>query len=180
MSTTILMPVYATSCGGVQTAIISCAQGGVCPNNPTEGTDPAGDPAAMTAYRATYGHDYGSAYAPDEGNNPGSDKKKIDQYKKIYGHDYGKCKDGTAPDTSTTSNGLWGLLLVAVNILTGLIGLIAVAGLVYAGILYTSAGGNADQTKKAIEFIRNVVIGIIAYALMFAFLNFIIPGGIFN
>ena len=79
-----------------------------------------------------------------------------------------------------TNNGIWALLLIVINILTGLIVIAAIGGLVYAGILYTSSGGNADQTKKAMEFIRNVVIGIIAYAVMFAVLNFIIPGGLFN
>jgi hypothetical protein len=81
---------------------------------------------------------------------------------------------------SVTDNGAWSLLLTAINILTGLIVVAAIGGFVYAGILYTTSAGNADQTKKALEFIRNVVIGVVAYALMFATLNFIIPGGLFN
>ncbi|MDB5166994.1 MAG: hypothetical protein JWN26_139 [Candidatus Saccharibacteria bacterium] len=103
-----------------------------------------------------------------------------------------KCNNGCAVDTAiiscdnvdvskggTTNNGVWSLLLTVINILTAGVGIAAVGGIVYGSILYTSAGGNADQTKKAIEFIRNVIIGIVAYALMFAFLNFIIPGGLF-
>ena len=103
-----------------------------------------------------------------------------------------KCNNGCGVDTAiiscdnvdvtkggTTNNGVWSLLLTIINILTAGVGIAAVGGIVYGSILYTSAGGNADQTKKAIEFIRNVIIGLIAYALMFAFLNFIIPGGLF-
>jgi hypothetical protein len=75
--------------------------------------------------------------------------------------------------------GVWGILLLSINILTAGIGIAAIGGIVYGSILYTSAGGSAEQTKKAMGIITNVVIGIIAYALMYAFLNFIIPGGLF-
>jgi hypothetical protein len=80
----------------------------------------------------------------------------------------------------TENNGVWALLLLAINILTAGVGIAAVGGIVYGSILYTSAGGNAEQTKKAIEFIRNVIIGVVAYAIMFSFLNFIVPGGVFS
>ena len=88
-------------------------------------------------------------------------------------------------NTDTTSKNLtqspiWQLLAMVIKILTGGIGVLAVAGIVYGSILYTTAAGSAEQVKKAIEVFRNVVIGIIAYALMFSFLNFIIPGGIFQ
>lgn len=53
-------------------------------------------------------------------------------------------------------------------------------GIVYGSILYTSAGGNAEQTKKAMGIITNVVIGIIAYGLMYVGLNFLVPGGVFG
>ena len=91
-----------------------------------------------------------------------------------------KCDNVDVTKGGTENNGVWSLLLTAINILTAGVGLAAVAGIVYASILYTTAGGNAEQTKKALEFIRNVVIGIIAYAVMFSFLNFIIPGGLFS
>lgn len=65
-----------------------------------------------------------------------------------------------------------------VNFLTAGVGIAAVAAIVYAGILYTTAGGDTEKTKKAITWIRNTVIGIIAYAAMYLLLNFIIPGGV--
>lgn len=87
----------------------------------------------------------------------------------------------TSPDNNTdiTQNGVWGLLILTINILTAGIGIAAVGGIVYGSILYASAGGAADQVKKARGIITNVVIGIIAYALMYAVLNFLIPGGLF-
>lgn len=109
----------------------------------------------------------------------------------------GTCPDGSkiaadkvatenCPGTSEKSKvavdntGVWGILIVVINILTAGIGVVAVAGIVYASIVYTTAGGDANQTKKAMTIIANIVIGVVAYALMYALLNFLIPGGLFN
>lgn len=78
-----------------------------------------------------------------------------------------------------TNTGLWGILLIAINILTAGVGVVALAGIVYGALLYTSAGGNQEQVKRAIGIFTNVVIGIIAFAGMWALLNFLIPGGVF-
>jgi hypothetical protein len=75
---------------------------------------------------------------------------------------------------------IWGVLVLILNIMTGGVGILAVGGIVYGSILYASAGDKAEQTKKAIGVITNVVIGIAAYGLMYVILNFLIPGGIFT
>jgi len=141
----------AALCGGVTTSIVSCGQQGLCA---------AGE-------------------NPYEGTQPSAEKTSIDAYSKKYGHDYGKCVGGVTPAKTLASTGVWGVLLLAINILTALIGLAAVAGVVYGSVLYTSAGGNQEQVKKAMGIITNVVIGVIAYALMYSVSNFLIPGGIF-
>lgn len=77
------------------------------------------------------------------------------------------------------NNAIWALLLMVVNIMTAGIGVLAVAGIVYGSILYTTAEDKADQVKKATDIITNVVIGLIMFALMWTGLNFLIPGGVF-
>lgn len=81
--------------------------------------------------------------------------------------------------TDTNNNGVFGILKLVINIMTAGVGILAVGGIVYGSILYTSAGGSSEQTKKAIGIITNVVIGLVAYALMYAVSNFLIPGGLF-
>lgn len=81
---------------------------------------------------------------------------------------------------SNSDNGVWGLIIVAINILTAGIGVVAVGGIIYASVLYASAEDKSEQVNQAKDLITNVVIGIIAYALMFSLLQFLIPGGIFN
>ena len=90
------------------------------------------------------------------------------------------CGQTGGDGATVTDTGLWGVLIIAINILTAGVGIAAIGGIIYGAILYTSAGGSPEQVKKAMGIITNVVIGVVAYALMFAGLNFLIPGGIFN
>ncbi|MDB5161999.1 MAG: hypothetical protein JWM52_507 [Candidatus Saccharibacteria bacterium] len=85
-------------------------------------------------------------------------------------------QDGTGGVQGT---GAWGILLLAINILTAGVGIATLGGIIYASILYTSSGGSPEQTKKAMTIITNIVIGVVAYAGMYALLNFLIPGGLF-
>lgn len=86
------------------------------------------------------------------------------------------CTQGAG--ATTKDNGVWGLLVMALQILTGAVGIVAVAGIAYGAALYASSGDKPEQAKQGMEYIRNVVIGLVAYGLMFVVLNFIIPGGI--
>ena len=69
------------------------------------------------------------------------------------------------------------LNMVLVVVTTG-VGIAAVGSIVFAGILYITARDNAAQVSKAKTMIMNTIIGIVAYILMWAFLEWIIPGGI--
>lgn len=79
----------------------------------------------------------------------------------------------------TEDDGITVLINLSITILTALIAIAAVIGIIYGAVLYTSSGGNAENTKKARGIITNTVIGIVAYALMYVILNFLIPGGPF-
>lgn len=77
-------------------------------------------------------------------------------------------------------NPIWGLLLIGVNVLAGLVGVVAIGGFVYAAILYSSAGDQAGQVTKAKTTIANVVVGLVLFAGMYSFMQFLVPGGVFN
>ena len=98
---------------------------------------------------------------------------------KCAGHDTAiiSCSNTVGKTIETT--GVWSIVIIAIDILTAGVGVLAVAGIVYGSILYTSAGDSSEKVTKARAVIRNVVIGIIAYASMYALLNFLIPGGLF-
>jgi hypothetical protein len=89
--------------------------------------------------------------------------------------------DGVNNESGVTEeNAIWKLLILALNILTAGVGILAVGGIVYASVLYTTARDTPDQAKKAMDLIREIVFGLVAYALMYIFLNFLIPGGVFK
>lgn len=87
---------------------------------------------------------------------------------------------GTKDSADLTETGVWNILLLVVNILTAGVGVLALGGIVYGGVLYSSSGGNPEQVKKARMVFTNVVIGVIAFAGMYTLLNFLVPGGVFN
>lgn len=91
-----------------------------------------------------------------------------------------KCNNVDTSKGGVVNTGLWSILLTVINIMTVGVGVLALAGIVYGGILYTSSGGSPEQVKKARTVFTNVVIGVIAFGGMYALLNFIVPGGVFN
>ena len=82
------------------------------------------------------------------------------------------CKDGGA-------SAIGGVMKFVILLLTAGIGVVAVGGIVYGAILYTSARDNAGQVNQAITIIRNVVIGLLLYIFMISILNWLVPGGVF-
>lgn len=98
----------------------------------------------------------------------------------IINCDVGKDTDGNGTIDPIESNAVWGLLILVINILTVGVGIAGVGGITYGAIKYATAGGNFETAKKALGVITNTGIGLLAYALMFAILNYIIPGGVFT
>ena len=90
------------------------------------------------------------------------------------------CSQSGGQSSDPTQSGVWGILILAINILTAGVGIAAIGGIIYGAVLYVSAGGSQEQVKKAITAFTNVGIGVVAYALMWALLNFLVPGGVFN
>ncbi len=71
-----------------------------------------------------------------------------------------------------------GLISLAINVMTILIGIVATGGIAYAAILYASARDNQSQTGQAITIIRNIIIGLLLYGFTIAIINWLIPGGV--
>lgn len=77
-------------------------------------------------------------------------------------------------------NGIWSILLIIINVLSAGVGILAVGGIVYAALLWTTAEDKADQLNKAKTIITDVVIGVVVYALIYSGTQFLIPGGAFD
>ncbi|HVS78849.1 MAG TPA: hypothetical protein VHD84_00990 [Candidatus Saccharimonadales bacterium] len=60
------------------------------------------------------------------------------------------------------------------------VGIVVIASLIIGGIQYSMAGDSSDAVSKAKHRITNGLIALVAYLLIFGFLQWIIPGGVFN
>lgn len=88
--------------------------------------------------------------------------------------------DCSAGEDDDKGAGIFEILKIVIRVMVIGVGIIAVGGLGYGAVLYASAQDNAGQVQQAITIIRNVIIGLVAFALMTVFLNFIIPGGVIS
>lgn len=76
--------------------------------------------------------------------------------------------------------GVWHTFLLIVEILSIGIGILGFIGILIFGIQYLTAKGNVEQTAKAKKRLFQIILGLGAYAVMFAFIVWIMPGGGFT
>lgn len=71
-------------------------------------------------------------------------------------------------------------LNIFVEFLSGAVGVVVVAMIIVGGIQYSMAGANPTALTAAKQRITNALIALVAFVLIFTFLQWLIPGGIFN
>ena len=92
-----------------------------------------------------------------------------------------RCSTGTSilfDACMTPDGGIWGILRLVLQILTMGVGVLAVLGFVIAAIIYTTAGGDENKVRLAKTMIFNIAIGLVMYVLLYALVNFILPGNV--
>ena len=76
--------------------------------------------------------------------------------------------------------GIWHIVNLVVDIMSIGVGILGVIGISVVDIQYLTAGPNTEKTTKAKRRLFEIVIGLVAYAIMFAFLQWLLPGGLLN
>jgi lysylphosphatidylglycerol synthetase-like protein (DUF2156 family) len=67
-----------------------------------------------------------------------------------------------------------------VNILSAAVGIVIIGSLIYAGIQYAAAGDNSQAVGAAKQRIINSFVALAAYIFLFAFVQWLVPGGVFG
>lgn len=67
------------------------------------------------------------------------------------------------------------ILQIIINIMSIGIGILGVVGITITGIQYLTAGGSEEKTKKAKRRMFEIILGLVAYVLIYAFLLWLIP-----
>ena len=86
----------------------------------------------------------------------------------ILGENGCSCDDGNG---SSVLN----LLTTIVDIMAVGIGILGVIGITIVGIQYLTAGGSEEKTRKAKRRMFEIVIGLVAYVLIYALLKWLMP-----
>ena len=81
---------------------------------------------------------------------------------------------GTISPITPASGNLMSIVTNIVNVLLIIVGILAVIYLIYGGVLYLTAGGDAEKAGKGRTAITNAIIGIIIIVLSLAIYNFVI------
>ena len=68
----------------------------------------------------------------------------------------------------------------AINLFSLVFGLVAVISLILGGIQYSASEGDPQKTAQAKNRLYSTLIAIFAYLFLYAFLQFLIPGGAFK
>lgn len=66
-----------------------------------------------------------------------------------------------------------------INIVLGVLGIVAVLVIVVGGLMYTTSGGDMAKVNKAKEVIKYAIIGLVVALLAWAIVNFVL-GSIFK
>jgi len=67
-----------------------------------------------------------------------------------------------------------------INLLSALVGLVVVGSVIVGAIQYSASAGDPQKAAKAKGRIMNSVVALVAFIFLFAFLQWLIPGGILN
>lgn len=78
------------------------------------------------------------------------------------------------------NNGITKDLQLIVNVLSAGVGIVVIAMIIVGGIQYSIAGDNSQAVTAAKQRISNALLALVAYLFIFAFLQWLIPGGLFG
>lgn len=113
------------------------------------------------------------AQAPPPEQQPQGEEKtepvKIERSK-----DDEECRGGD----ESCKNKMFEYVNYGIAVLSAMAGVIFVIMVVWGGIEYSSAGGDAQRVAAAKSKVTNAIIGLIAFGLLYGFLSWIVPGGI--
>jgi len=68
----------------------------------------------------------------------------------------------------------------AIKLLTILVGVVATISIIFGGIQYSTSAGDPAKVSAAKGRLTKTIIALVCYAFLYGFLQFLVPGGLFN
>ena len=88
---------------------------------------------------------------------------------------YCYCTKISGDNANDNANSIVGIIGIVVNILSVGVGILGVLGITITGIQYLTAGGSEEKTRKAKRRMFEIILGLVAYVLLYAFLQWLLP-----
>lgn len=85
--------------------------------------------------------------------------------------------NGTVLDSKDC--GIVGYIVTITNVLSAVVGIVIVIMIAVGGIQYSMARDDPQAVNAAKTRIRNAILALVFYLFMFAFLQYLVPGGLF-
>ena len=82
-------------------------------------------------------------------------------------------------DLNSGNCGIVALLNTIFNFVSGGVTLAIVGNIIFAGIQYSTAQGDPSTASKSKKRIQDALIAFLMYACLYAFIQWLIPGGVF-
>ncbi len=76
--------------------------------------------------------------------------------------------------------GVFKILNLVSDILTAIVGIASIIGISVTGTTYITAGGDEQRVTKAKRRLYEIVLGLFLFAISWALINWLLPGGIWN
>lgn len=133
--------------------------------------DTCGDSCSTGAGQGPSGNTGSNSTTTSTTSSAGACKDTTDSTGKVTSATVNKCVDQT-PIVKDLQN--------IVNFLAALVGVIVIGSLIFGGIQYTIAGDNSNLTGAAKKRIINSLVALAAFIFTYAFLQWLIPGGVFK
>lgn len=122
---------------------------------------------------------------PDDPKNPCNpltyDKRECEKARGVTDcNDLGDCTEKTSFEFCGRNEdvGIQCMFNEVLAFFSILVGILVVGGVVIGGIMYSTSQGNPSQTQRGITIIANSVIGLVLYLLLYAIINWLLPGGV--
>lgn len=90
------------------------------------------------------------------------------------------CNGGVKACFDPKTNPIVKDLNTIVEFLAGLVGVVAVAMIIAGGVQFSASRNNPEAVKAAKSRITNALIALVVFMIMWGFLQWLIPGGVFG
>lgn len=90
------------------------------------------------------------------------------------------CNPGRGQQLNSENCAIYAYLLIFINGLSAMVGIAVVGMIIYGGIQYSMSADDPQKVSAAKDKIKNAIIALVAYISLYAFLQWLIPGGVFR